>query len=142
MIYYETEMEIQKTIREINKPKGKKAENYIKNKATRTGSQFKKGTNTSSREKQKLSKEIPEKKNNQTGIKDERTCYTCGTKGRKIKDCESKLNIQRKLKHTRTEEYNGAIVKSIQIKEVQKRKNKQTRFVSQRKEKHKKLSQK
>ena len=65
MICYETEMEAQREDKER--------------------------TNTSSREIE--TEENDSEKTNQSGIKDERTCYACGTKGNKIKDCESKLNI-------------------------------------------------
>ena len=55
-------MKAQRAITEINRYKGWRAEKYIKNKAARTGYQFKERTNISSRE---------------TENKDERTCYTC-----------------------------------------------------------------
>ena len=47
MIFYETKMEAQKAITEINRYKGWRAEKYIANKATRTiqGDQFKERTN-------------------------------------------------------------------------------------------------
>ena len=41
MICYEIEMEAQRIITEITRYKGWKPEKYIKNKATRTGKQFK-----------------------------------------------------------------------------------------------------
>ena len=50
MICYETEMEAQRAITEINRYKQWRAEKYITNKATRTENQFKERTNTSSRE--------------------------------------------------------------------------------------------
>ena len=43
-------MKVQKAITEINRYEGWRAENYIKNIATRTGNQFKERTNSSSRE--------------------------------------------------------------------------------------------
>ena len=55
----------------------------ITNKATRIGIQFKERTNTSSRKTE--TGENDREKTNQTGIKDEITCYACGTKGHKIK---------------------------------------------------------
>ena len=61
-----------------------RVENYIKNKATRTGNQFKERTNTSSRE---INRKRPINRNRQENTK--RTYYTCGRKGHKIKDCES-----------------------------------------------------
>ena len=85
MIYYETEMEAQWAITETNRYKGWKAERYIANKAARTRNQFKETTNKSSRETE--TEENDKEKTNQTGIKDERTCYACGKKGHKIKDC-------------------------------------------------------
>ena len=93
MICYETEMEAQRAITEINRYKGWRAEKYIANKATRTiqGDQFKERTNTSSRETETI--ENDSEKTNQSEITDERTCYACGTKGHKIKDCESNVNI-------------------------------------------------
>ena len=80
-------MEAERAITEINKYSGWKAEKYIKSKAKRTGNQFREKTNTSSRETE--TEENDRGKINQTGIKNERTCYTCGTKEHKIKDCES-----------------------------------------------------
>ena len=91
MICYETEMEAQRAIAEINRYKGWRAETYITNKVTISRNQFKHRTDTSSRETE--TEENDREKTNQSGIKDERTCYACGTKGHKIKDCESKLNI-------------------------------------------------
>ena len=85
MKYYETEMEAQWAITKTNRYKGWKAERYIANKATRTRNQFKETTNKSSRETE--TEENDKEKTNQTGIKDERTCYACGKKGHKIKDC-------------------------------------------------------
>ena len=129
MICYETEKEAQRTITKINRYKGWTAEKYITNKATRTRNQFKERTNTSSREKE--TEENDREKINQSGIKDERTCYTCGTKEHKIKDCESKLNIFITFKENLSseelkrimEEY--GIVKSIKIKEAQTGQKKQ-----------------
>ena len=90
MIYYETEMETQRAITEINRYKGWRAEKYIANKATRTiqGDQFKERTNTSSRETKTEEKKNDSEKTNQSGIKKE------------TKDCESKLNIFTTLKKT------------------------------------------
>ena len=125
MICYETEMAAQRAITVdiiINRYKGWKAKKYITNKATRTRNQFKERTNTSSRKTETEENDI--EKNNQSQIKDERTCYACVTKGQKIKDCESKLNIFITFKETlssqelkRMEEH--GTVKSIKIKEVQ-----------------------
>ena len=100
MICYETEMEAQRAITEINRYKGWRAEKYIANKATRTiqGDQFKERTNTSSRETE--TEENDREKTNQSGIKDERACYTCGTKGHKIKDCKSNSILLLHLKKT------------------------------------------
>ena len=58
--------------------------------ATRTGNHFKKRTNSGSRERK--TEENDREKTNQTGIKDERTCFAWGTKGHKIKDRDSKRN--------------------------------------------------
>ena len=148
MICYETEMEAQRAITEINRYGGWRAEKYIANKATRTiqGDQFKERTNTSSRETE--TKENDSEKTNQSGITDERTCYACGTKGHKIKDCESKLNIFITFKENLNseelkrmmEEY--GTVKSIKIKEVQTGQKKQAMVCFSKKEGHKKLSQK
>ena len=93
MICYETEMEVRRAITKINRYKGWRAEKYIVNKATRTiqGDQFNERTNTSSRETE--TEENDSEKTNQSGIKNKRKCYVCGTKGRKVKDCESKTNI-------------------------------------------------
>ena len=147
MICYETEMKGQRAITEINRFKGWKAEKYITNKATRTGNWFEERTNTSSRETE--TEENYREKTNQSGIKDKRTCYACATKGHKIKDCESKLNIfstfKENLSSKRTEANNGSIwnCKKHQYKRSTNRteKNKQW-FIFQRKERHKKLSQK
>ena len=122
IICYETEMEAQRAITEINRYKGWRAEKYITNKATRTRNQFKERTNTSSRETE--TEENDREKTSQSVIKDEETCYTYGTKGHKIKDCESKLNIFITFKENLSpeelkrimEEY--GTVKSIKIKEV------------------------
>ena len=132
MICYETEMEAQRAITEINRYKGWRAEKYIANKATRTiqGDQFKERTNTSSRETEP--KENDSEKTNQSGITDKRTCYACGTKGHKIKDCESKLNIFITFKENLNSEELKRImeeygtVKIIKIKEVQTRQKKRT----------------
>ena len=93
MICHETEMEVLRAITEINRCKGWRAEKCIANKATRTiqGDQFNERTNTSSRETE--TEENDSEKTNQSGIKNKRTCYVCGTKGQKMKDCESKINI-------------------------------------------------
>ena len=104
---------------------------YIANKATRTiqGDQFKERTNTSSRETE--TKENDSEKTNQSEITDERTCYACGTKGHKIKDCQSKVNIFITFKENlNSEELKRIIeeygtVKSIKIKEVQTEQKKQ-----------------
>ena len=63
MICYETKMEGQRAITEINRYKEWRAEKYVTNKATRTvqGNQFKERTNSSLREKQTL-KEMIEKR--------------------------------------------------------------------------------
>ena len=70
-------------------------------------------------------------KASQKGIKDERKCYACVTKGHKIKNCESKLSIfvafkenlsTQKLKRI-IEEHES--VKSNKIKEVQTGQKKQ-----------------
>ena len=124
MICYETEMAAQRAITVdiiINRYKGWKAKK-VYNKATRTRNQFKERTNTSSRKTE--TEENGTEKNNQSRIKDERKCYACVTKGQKIKDCESKLNIFITFKENlssqelkRMEEYRT--VKSINIKEVQ-----------------------
>ena len=49
-------------------------------------------------------------------IKDERTCYNFGTRGHKIKCCESQLSIliayKENLKHTRTAVYHEGILNS------------------------------
>ena len=68
MICYETEMEAQRAITEINRYKGWRAEMYIANKATRTiqGDQLKERTNTSSRETK--TKENDNEKTNQSAI--------------------------------------------------------------------------
>ena len=63
----------------------------MKNKATRTRNQFKERTNTSSRETE--TEEDNRENTNQAELKDERTRYNCGTKGHKIKNCGSQLNI-------------------------------------------------
>ena len=120
---YETEMYAQRAITEINKYKGWKAEKYITGKETRTGNQFKERPNTSSRKIETLKND--REKTNQTELKNERTCYTCGTKRHKIKDCESKHNIfiafrenlsSQELKRI-IEKY--GTVKSIQVNEAQ-----------------------
>ena len=51
MMSYETVMEAQRAITEINKYKGQKAEKYISGKDTRTGNHFKERPNASSRKK-------------------------------------------------------------------------------------------
>ena len=84
-------MEAQRAITEINRCKWWRAEKYITNKARRTRHQFKERTNKSSRSIE--TEENDREKTNQWGIKDGRTCYACRTKGHRIKDCESKLNI-------------------------------------------------
>ena len=126
---YETEMEAQRTITEINICKGWTREEYMTNKGTRTRNQFKERTNTSSREIE--TEENDKERANQSGIKDERTCYAYSTKGHKIKDCQNKLNIfitfkenlsSKELKRI-MEEY--GTVKSIKIKEVQTGQKKQ-----------------
>ena len=107
-------------------------EKYIANKATRTtkGDRFKQRTNRSSRETE--TKENNSEKTNQSEIADERTCYACGTKGHKIKDCESKLNIFITFKENLNSEELKRImeeygtVKIIKIKEVQTGHKKQT----------------
>ena len=91
LIYYETKMEAQRAITEINRYKGWRVEKYIANKARRTGNWFNERTHTSSRETE--TEENDREKTSQTGIKDEIICYACGTKGHKIKHCESKRNI-------------------------------------------------
>ena len=120
---YETVMEAQRAITEINKYKGWKAEKYISSKDTRTGNQFKERPNASSRKIETIKND--REKTNQTGLKNERTCSTCGTKGHKIKDCESKHNIfiafrenliSQELKRI-MEKY--GTVKSIKVNEVQ-----------------------
>ena len=131
MIYYKTEMEAQRAIKEINRYKGWRIEKYIANKAARTieGDQFKERTNASSRETE--TEENDSEKANQSRIKDERTCYACGTKGHKTKDCESKFNLFITFKENLSseelkrimEEY--GIVKSIKIKEAQTGQKKQ-----------------
>ena len=94
-----------------------------KKKQKKTGNQFKDMTKTISRETE--TEENYRTKTNQTGTKDERTCYTCGTKGDKIRDCESKLNIFITFKENlSSQELNRIIeeygtVKSIKIKAVQ-----------------------
>ena len=101
---------------------------------------------TSSREKE--TEENGREKINQSGIKDERTCYTCGTKEHKIKDCESKLNIFITFKENLSSEElkrimeQYGIVKSIKIKKVQTGQKKQAMVCFSKKERHKKLSQK
>ena len=86
-------------------------------------------TNTSSRVTETA--ENDREKASQKGIKDERKCYACVTKGRKIKNCESKLSIfivfkenlsTQKLKRI-IKEYET--VKSNKIKEVQTGQKKQ-----------------
>ena len=72
LICYETEMEAQRAIIEINSYKGWRVEKYIANKARRTGSQFNERTHTSSRETE--TEEYDREKTHQTGIKDERAC--------------------------------------------------------------------
>ena len=142
MICYETEMEAQRSIAEINRYKGWRAEKYKTNKATGTANKLKGRTHISSRETE--TEEKDREKTNQTKIKDERTCYACGTKEHK-----SKLNIFITFKENlssqdlrRIMEEDGT-VKSIKIKEVQRgqKKNRQL-FASQRKVRHEKLSQK
>lgn len=76
-------MEAQRAIREVNRYKVWKEEKYIKNKATRPENQFKQRTKTSSRNKE--TEENNREKIKQTGINDERTCYTYGIKGHRIK---------------------------------------------------------
>ena len=90
MAFYETEAETQTVIRKINRYNGKQKK-YIKSKATRTRNQFKERADISSRET-----EIEENnrgKTNQTEKKHGKTCCTYGTKGHKIKECESELNF-------------------------------------------------
>ena len=120
---YETVMEAQRAITEINKYKGWKAEKYISGKDTRTGNQFKGRPNASLRKTETIKND--REKTNQTGLKNERTCSTCGTKAHKIKDCESKHNIfiafrenlsSQELKRI-MEKY--GTVKSIKVNEVQ-----------------------
>ena len=86
-------MKAQRAITEINKYKGWKAEKYILGKYTRTGNQFKGRPNASSRKTETIKND--RKKTNQTGLKNKRTCSACGTKGHKIKDCESKHNLEK-----------------------------------------------
>ena len=62
MICYEIEMEAKRIITEITRYKGWKPEKYIKNKATRTGKQFKERKNTSSRETEEKLKKLLEKR--------------------------------------------------------------------------------
>ena len=90
MICYETEMEAQRAITEINRQKRWRAEKYIVNKTTRTENGFKQRTHTSSKETETEGND--REKTNQTGTKDERTCYAF-CKGHKIKDCASKLIV-------------------------------------------------
>ena len=73
MICCETEKEAQSAITEINRYVGWTAEKYMKKRATRTGNHFKKRTNSGSRERK--TEENDREKTNQTGIKDERTCF-------------------------------------------------------------------
>ena len=68
MICYETEMEVQRAITEINRYKEWRAGKYITSKARRTENQFKERTNTSSRETE--AEENDREKTNQLGIKD------------------------------------------------------------------------
>ena len=118
----------QRAITQINRYKGWRAEKYVGNKVTRTENQFKERTHTSSRETE--TEENDRENTNQTGIKDWR-CYACGTKGHKIKDYESKLNIYFAFKENLSpqelrkimEEY--GTVKIIKIKEVQTGQKKQ-----------------
>ena len=116
-------MEVQRAITKINRYEGWRVEKYIINKARRTGNQFSDRTNTSSRETE--TEENNRKKTNQSGKKDKRTSYACGTKGHKIKDCENNLNIFITFKENLSsqemrrimEEY--GTVKSIKIKKLE-----------------------
>ena len=78
---YETVMEAQRAITEINKYKGWKAEKYISGKDTRIGNQFKERPNASSTKIETIKND--REKTNQTGLKNERTCSTFGTKDTK-----------------------------------------------------------
>ena len=72
-ICYETKIEAQRAITQINRYKEWRAEKYMKNKATRTENSFKDRTNTSSRETE--TEENDREKTSQTATKDEKICY-------------------------------------------------------------------